>query len=98
MENDGEKSDSSQFSQGSLVLNQQWIIHMQSYFFLRSFSGIVGIYAGCQFCVLYSDLSQVLILLIKKLVRLPCVYLIYVMTENIIYANNSEVQKLSLFF
>lgn len=59
---------------------------------------IVDIYAGCQFHVLYSDLGQVLILLIEKLVRLPCVHLIYVMTENIINANNSKILKLSMCF
>lgn len=62
---------------------------MQSYFFLKiiSFSGIVGIYTGCQFHVLYSDLGHVLILLIENFIRFSCVPLIYVMTETIINAS-----------
>lgn len=71
---------------------------MHSYFFLKtiSFSGITDTRAGCQFHLLYSVLGQVLILLIDKLLRLPCVHLIYVMTESVIYANNSKIHKLSL--
>lgn len=61
------------------------------------FSRAVYICAGFQFHVLYSDLVQVLILLIDKLVKLLCVHLVYVMTENITYTDNSKIQKLSLF-
>lgn len=38
------------------------------------------------------------ILLIERLVKLPCVHLIYVMTENINHANNSKIQKLFTVF
>jgi len=62
----------------------------KDYFFFQN----CFIYAGFQIHVFFSNLVQVLILFIDKLVSLSCVHLVYVMTENIIHRNNSKIQKL----